>query len=354
NPARILTMSDQIHGKSAKGLHLWALLTLAATLLLIASGGIVTSKGVGMSVPDWPTTYGYNMFLFPFSQWVGGIFYEHSHRLIASGVGLMTMILAAWVLAADSRRWVKILAVAVFLAVCLQGLLGGLRVTLYKNEIGIFHALLAQSFLCALAVLAVATSARFLRGEWDVFHPDPILRNLVLATTVLIFFQLGLGATMRHEHAGLSIPDFPLAYGKWIPDTSAGALESINAARTANSQVPTNVLFIWVQMVHRAMAVLILAGVVATFRRAATSSRLRVTKAWSAAWLALVIAQVLLGAWTIWSDKAADIATTHMAVGALTLLLGVVFSFRLCRAAGAHRFYFPDPQFSRELASRTA
>ncbi len=347
-------MADQSQSNSAKALHLWALLTLAATVLLIASGGIVTSKGVGMSVPDWPTTYGYNMFLFPFSQWVGGIFYEHSHRLIASGVGLMTLILAVWILAVESRRWVKILGTAVFFAVCLQGLLGGLRVTLYKDGIGIFHALLAQAFLCALGVLAVVTSARFLRGDWDIFEPDPLLRNLVMGTTILIFFQLGLGATMRHEHAGLSIPDFPQAYGKWIPNTSAATLEKINAARMADGQVPTNALFIWVQMVHRAMAVLILAGVIATFRCAATSSRLRVTKAWSTAWLTLVITQVLLGAWTIWSNKAADIATTHMAVGAITLLLGVLFSFRLCRATGAHRFHVPDPQFSRELTSRIA
>lgn len=347
-------MADQSHSKSAKGLHLWTLLTFAATVLLLGSGGIVTSKEVGMSVPDWPTTYGYNMFLFPFSQWVGGIFYEHSHRLIASGVGLMTMVLAAWILAKDPRRWVKILGVTVFFAVCLQGLLGGLRVTLYKDEIGIFHALLAQAFLCALGVLAVATSPKFLRGEWDVFHPDPVLRNLVLGTTALIFFQLGLGATMRHEHAGLSIPDFPLAYGQWIPDTSTARLEVINAARFADSQMPTNALFIWVQMAHRILAAVIFVGVVATFRRAATTSRLRTTKAWSAAWLGLIIVQVLLGAWTIWSNKAADIATTHMVVGACLLLLGVLFSFRLCRSAGAQRFRIPDPAIPPALASRIA
>ncbi|MFA7232541.1 MAG: COX15/CtaA family protein [Terrimicrobiaceae bacterium] len=348
-------MGEDHHSrKPAKGLHLWALLTLAATFLLLCSGGIVTSKGVGMAVPDWPTTYGYNMFLFPVSKWVGGIFYEHSHRLIASGVGLMTMILAGWILAVDARRWVKVLGMAAFVAVCLQGVLGGLRVTLYKDEIGIFHALLAQSFLCAVAILAVATSGRFLRGEWDFFHPDPVLRNLVMATTALVFFQLGLGATMRHEHAGLSIPDFPLAYGQWIPDTSPAAVAAINATRTADGQMPTNALFIWVQMAHRALAVLILAGVVAVFQRAATTSRLRVTKFWSSVWLGLMIVQVALGAWTIWSDKAADVATTHMAAGALTLLVGAVFSFRLCRAGGARRFRVPDPQISPPPASSAA
>ena len=345
-------MPDQ--HKSAKGLHLWALLTLAATYLLLCSGGIVTSKGAGMTVPDWPTTYGYNMFLFPVSKWVGGIFYEHTHRLIASGVGLMTLVLAAWIFAADGRRWVKTLGAAAFVAVCLQGVLGGLRVTLYKDELGIFHALLAQSFLCAVGILAVATSAGFRRGAWDFYNPDPVLRRLVSITTVLVFVQLGLGATMRHEHAGLSIPDFPLAYGKWIPDTSPAAIAAINVARTADAQVPTNALFIWVQMTHRALALVILLGVVAVFQRAATASRLRATKSWSSVWLGLVVAQALLGAWTIWSNKAADVATAHMALGALILLLGVLFSFRLFRAAGAQRFRVSDPQISSSQASGIA
>jgi len=347
-------MPDRPHSKSARWLHLWALLTLAATFLLLCSGGIVTSKGAGMTVPDWPTTYGYNMFLFPVSKWVGGIFYEHTHRLIASGVGLMTLVLAVWIFVADRRRWVKILGAAAFVAVCLQGVLGGLRVTLYKDELGVFHALLAQSFLCAVAILAVATSARFLRGEWDFYNPDPVLRKLVSLTTVLVFVQLGLGATMRHEHAGLSVPDFPLAYGKWIPDTSPAAVAAINAARAACDQVPTNALFIWVQMAHRALAAMILLGAVAVFRRAATASRLRATKSWSSLWLGLAVAQALLGAWTIWSNKAADIATIHMAVGALILLLGTLFSFRLFRAASAQRFRVPDPQISSGRASGIA
>src|SRR5512142_3476021 len=81
----------------------FALLSAAATLLLVCIGGLVTSHGVGMAVPDWPNTYGYNMFFFPFSQWVGGVFYEHSHRLVASGVGLLTTILALWLYGTKSR-----------------------------------------------------------------------------------------------------------------------------------------------------------------------------------------------------------------------------------------------------------
>jgi cytochrome c oxidase assembly protein subunit 15 len=95
------------HSTNNPWLHRFAALTALATLWLVAAGGLVTSQGVGMSVPDWPNTYGYNMFLFPPSKWVGGIFYEHTHRLIASGVGLMTITLMGWLWIAESRRWLR-------------------------------------------------------------------------------------------------------------------------------------------------------------------------------------------------------------------------------------------------------
>lgn len=304
-----------------------------------------------MSVPDWPTTYGYNMFLFPISGWVGGIFYEHSHRLIASGVGLFTMILAAWLLAVEPRRWVKNLGVIAFVAVCVQGLLGGLRVSLFKDEIGIFHAMLAQSFFCLLGVITISTSPRFVRGGWDVFLPDPVLKKLATLSTVLIFVQLSLGATMRHEHAGLAIPDFPLAYGKILPDTSASAIEAINKKRLTDDLVPTNAAQIWIQMAHRAVAVCILIAVAAVAYRTFQSTVARRASLWSGTWLLMIICQVLLGAWTIWSNKAADVATTHMALGALSLFVGVVFCFRLHRGVQSSRFVIPDTLPLQKFAS---
>lgn len=330
--------------------HVWAVLTMVATFILLFSGGIVTSKGVGMSVPDWPTTYGYNMFLFPISGWVGGIFYEHGHRLIASFVGLMTMILAAGLLASEPRRWVRNLGIIGFIAVCLQGLLGGLRVSLFKDEIGIFHAMLAQSFFCLLAILAVVTSPRFVRGGWDFFLPDSTLKNLVLVSTVLIFLQLGIGATMRHEHAGLSIPDFPLAYGKILPDTSAAAVASINEARVADDKMPTNATQIWIQMAHRAIAAGIFFAVAFVASRAFANPIARSARLWASIWFGMICVQVALGAWTIWSNKAADVATAHMALGALSLLVGVVFSFRLSRGTNAGRFVVPDRPPVSDLA----
>src|SRR5947208_5426183 len=121
---------------------------------------MVTSKGVGLAVPDWPTTFGYNMFLFPVSKWIGGIFFEHTHRLIASAVGFLTIILAIWLWRGEPRKWVRCLGIIALCAVILQGVLGGLRVTMLKDEIGIFHACLAQAFL-GLFVLIALTTSRF-------------------------------------------------------------------------------------------------------------------------------------------------------------------------------------------------
>src|SRR5262245_30921756 len=119
---------------SRSAAHWWAVLTGVLTFVLLCSGGLVTSHGAGLAVPDWPNTFGYNMFLFPVSRWVGGIFYEHTHRLIASGIGLMTVILAIWLWSVEPRLWVKIFGLCVVAAVCLQGVLGGLRVVLTRDE----------------------------------------------------------------------------------------------------------------------------------------------------------------------------------------------------------------------------
>src|SRR3989442_522657 len=186
-------------------LHRFASLTAISTLGLIIIGGLVTSHGAGMAVPDWPNTYGYNMFVFPISKWVGGILYEHSHRLIATFVGLLTAVLALWLWVRETRgkgRWLGVgtivlvlglmgvralpvylilacLALVVggfslyqiknnfaalrwwgilaFAAVILQGILGGLRVVWLKDQIGIFHATLAQLFFALMCAIALFT-----------------------------------------------------------------------------------------------------------------------------------------------------------------------------------------------------
>jgi cytochrome c oxidase assembly protein subunit 15 len=344
-------------------LHRFAVLTALATLALLGVGGVVTSKGVGMAVPDWPTTYGYNMFFFPISKWTGGIFYEHSHRLVASGVGLLTTVLAVWLWIKESRAWVRWLGIGAFVGVVLQGVLGGLRVVLFKDEIGIFHATLAQLFFALVCAIALFTS------RWWVQMPSPLtprpsdgrreqqpeawrkFQRLFLFTTVLIFLQLILGATMRHQHAGLAIPDFPLAYGKLWPALDADSIAAYNARRIETTAAnPITGFQVGLQMAHRLLALMILVGVSATAWRArrmgapgtaparTSDDRQRGEAVLGAPlrrlaffWLGSVALQVVLGAWTIWSNKAADVATAHVLVGALSLVtgaLGSIIAFR--------------------------
>src|SRR3954447_19581553 len=118
-------------------LHILALLTACATFPLIFMGGLVTSHGAGMSVPDWPNSWGYNMFLFPPRLWIGGILYEHTHRLMATVVGMLAIALTIVAWKTDSRRRVQWLCTAVLGAVIFQGVLGGLRVVLVKLDLAI-------------------------------------------------------------------------------------------------------------------------------------------------------------------------------------------------------------------------
>jgi cytochrome c oxidase assembly protein subunit 15 len=310
-------------------LHRFAVLTAIITFLLLGVGGLVTSHGAGMSVPDWPTSYGYTMFALPFKFWKGGAFFEHSHRLLASGAGFLTTILAVWLWLKDSRRWVKWLGVIAFLLVVAQGVLGGLRVTLKMDNLGVIHGVVAQSFFILVCAIALFTG-RFW-GKWSagekMFCVTRGLRTLVQATTVLIFCQLVLGATMRGQHAGVAIPDFPTAYGKIWPDASPDAVAHYNAQRMdVNGENPITAFQIELQMFHRIVALTI--GILVAFCAWLSWKQLGggnpLTKlAWS--WLALIVLQIGLGAWTIWSNKAADVATLHVLVGALSLVTGALW-----------------------------
>ena len=337
-----------LESKFSPALHRFAIFVAFCALALIAIGGLVTSHGVGMSVPDWPNSYGYNMFLFPPSRWVGGIFYEHTHRLLASGVGLLTAILAAWVWIKKTGKTLRWLGTGAFLAVILQGVLGGLRVVLDAHVFagtrlgvvfGIFHGCLGQAFFVLLCVIVLLTSRWWMerfgvppsggspgRVNAELQTSARPLSALLLFTTGLIFLQLILGATMRHQHAGLAISDFPRAHGQWWPDLSAEAIQRYNAARNeVVASEPITAMQVVLQMAHRLVAATILV-LVATccwrIRRAPATEK--VLRQFSFAWLTLVLAQVGLGVWTIWSNKAADVATLHVVGGALSLTVGAL------------------------------
>src|SRR5436189_837066 len=327
-------VTDRRH---SQWLNRFAWLACIATLLLICSGGMVTSKNVGLAVPDWPTTFGYNMFLFPVSKWVGGILFEHTHRLMGSLVGFLSIILAAWLWLREERRWVRNLGMVALLGVILQGILGGLRVTMMKDEIGIFHACVAQAFLGLLVFIALVTTKfwpALATGHFYSRKFSPI-RSLAIAITVAIYVQLALGATMRHQHRDLAILDFPTANGAWIPDTSAAALAKINAWRDARALSDVNAFQIWLQMVHRFLALLIAIAVIAfSLRVRSDASRCLALKRLSLLWVVLIFCQITLGAWVIWSNKAADVATAHVALGAVMLSFGVSISAICWRNSG--------------------
>ena len=289
----------------------------------------MTSKNVGLAVPDWPTTFGYNMFLFPVSKWVGGILFEHTHRLMGSLVGFLTIILAVWLWLSEDRRWLRNLGVIAVIGVILQGVLGGLRVTMMKDQIGIFHACVAQAFLGLLVFIALTTTRSWSSLTNLDFGLQKLSANkaLAIAITVAIYFQLALGATMRHQHRDLAILDFPTANGAWIPDTSAAALAKINTWRDARALSDVTAFQIWLQMAHRFLALIIAIAIISFCGRIWKESQASpILKRLSLLWVILVFCQIALGAWVIWSNKAADVATAHVALGAVMLSFGVSIS----------------------------
>lgn len=186
--------------------HRLTVITAGMTVLLILVGGLVTNTGSGLAVPDWPSTFGYNMFTYPWSRWVGGVFYEHSHRLIGSVVGLLTVAFAASLWWSEPRLWVRRLGLVAVLAVVVQGVLGGIRVVLLDHDLAIVHGCVAQAFFALMVSLAVVTS----RG-WRVAEDRPRLasgarlRPLALVTVPLIYAQLIFGALVTHNGNRLDV-----------------------------------------------------------------------------------------------------------------------------------------------------
>jgi cytochrome c oxidase assembly protein subunit 15 len=233
-----------------------------------------------------------------------------------------------WPAREPSAKWLRTLGVIAFLAVVAQGVLGGLRVTQLKDQLGIFHAALAQLFFVLVSAIALFQTEfwRDLPFQTDIDRHH--LRPLFAATTSLILFQLILGATMRHQHAGLAIPDFPSAYGKLWPDTSVAAVERYNQNRLeAAGENPITAFQINLQMAHRIVALLAFSSVAVCFWRARCNlGKGHQLTRFCGIWLGLLLLQVFLGAATIWTGKSADVATAHVACGALCLMTGGLLS----------------------------
>ena len=329
-------------------LHRFAVCTACATFCLVIAGGLVTSTGSGLAVPDWPLSYGQVM-----PPMVGGILYEHGHRMVATFVGMLTTVLALWLWRKDERRWVRVLGATALGAVILQGVLGGLTVLyLLPTPVSVAHATLAQSFFSLTVVLALVTS----RG-WREALPEPLpvarrTRLFMLAAAGAVFIQLVLGAWMRHSDAGLAIPDFPLSYGRLLPPPGAEGLSWINEQRTAWFDLPpVDASQVWIHFAHRAGALLagftVLACGMHILRAHPGDQRLREP---AIVMMMLVTVQFLLGALTVWTGKGVQIATAHVATGALlfgTCVFIAARSFHLYAPPEAEREFSLSPEPTR-------
>ena len=362
-------------------LSAFAKLLVLATFFLIFLGGMVTSVNAGLSVPDWPTTYGYNMFTFPMARWVGGIFFEHTHRLLATAVGMMTSILVAWiwrnrlvlpislgvcavatagaivcvrhiaglagpaheltrgliimhvniwsfalafavVLLTTERdrwrhgsRWVQWLAFAAFLLVCVQGTLGGLRVTETSIVLAMIHACAAQAFLCLTVAVAAALSPRWNQPVFSTRaarHGVPAVRTLAWTLVGAVYCQLIIAAVMRHLHAGLSIPTFPLAFGLWVPPM-LNELVAIHFAHRVAALVVT----------------VLTLGLTALIFTAARGHGRLISAA--CALTGFLILQIGLGAYVIWTARNPVITSLHVVNGAVVLGVALLLAMRATR-----------------------
>ncbi|TMD03130.1 MAG: heme A synthase, partial [Chloroflexi bacterium] len=287
--------------------HRLAVLLACATVVLLAAGGLVTSTGSGLAVPDWPLSFGR---FFP--RMVGGVLYEHGHRIAAAAVGAFTLILAGWFLLREGRRWVRMLALFAAGAIVAQGLLGGLTVLLrLPPSVSVAHACLAQGFFCLTIVLALATSRGFIARTPSALEAEgsPPLWALASAACLLIYGQLILGAIMRHTGAGLAIPDFPLSFGRIVPPFLSFEIAVHFAHRVGALFVATAVLLAAARVMkkHRERGDLVVPSVVA---------------------LVLLAVQIALGAATVLTRLAVAPATAHVVTGALLLAACLVLAVR--------------------------
>lgn len=191
-----------MHSRYHKGLHYFALTTAAGTFLLLIAGALVTSNDAGLSVPDWPLSHGQWM-----PEMVGGVFWEHGHRMVATTVGFLTILLNIFLWRVPSYPWVRALGLIALGAVIAQGVLGGVTVLFFlPTPISVLHASLAPLFFCMVITLSVVTSprwvhlSRFLKDGWrEILTGDDRELKLAIFTTMTLYLQHVLGATVRHS-----------------------------------------------------------------------------------------------------------------------------------------------------------
>ena len=345
-------------------LHRFTCLLVAMTFILVTSGGNVTSNDAGLAVPDGFWVNGYFLWSFPYHLWQGGIWHEHVHRLLGSGIGVLCILMLIMIFKTQSHRpRLKKLGIIVLIAVILQGVLGAARVEIEKYYpdtsllYRVAHAVSGQLFLCLTVLLAVATSKYWIsRSEVSkkyLQHSDKSSRKVrTYRTATMILFvvligQLFLGAVTRHSrenNTGLSIPDFPMNYGQWIPPLTT---EGIKEAQLVMDDLNTesdgfgtedygkiSPFQVGVHFLHRLTAIIVfLATMHATVKLirliAKDSKRFESLKVPTFALLLMVFIQIVLGALIVLTNRKVDVATAHQALGALMLAVSFLLLLRV-------------------------
>ena len=312
--------------------HRLAVLLACATFPLIWVGGLVTTYDAGMAVPDWPTTYGYNLFLYPWQTWLGGpwdLFIEHGHRLLGAVVGILTIGLAISIWASDARRSIRWLAVAAIVGVIFQGVLGGLRVRLDARLFAQIHGCVGPAFFALTAALAAMTSRRWNVG-WASptngmtmvggAHPTPTLPRLATATAAIAYVQILLGSQLRHVQVTADVTVFRIAV--WFHLLVAAALTGhvVVLAVRAKTEATGNT---WLRRPAHLLLVLV------ALQLALGCGAWVVNYGWPA-WLAEY-------SWAAGyvvrreSIMQATVTTAHVATGSLILAVAVVLALRTWR-----------------------
>jgi cytochrome c oxidase assembly protein subunit 15 len=279
-------------------LRRFTVFTAAWAAFVIFAGAQVTSTGSGLAVPDWPLSYG--MF---FPPMVGGIFYEHGHRLVAGTFGVLTLIQAIWLQFRTTNVRLRKLGWALLGTTIVQGLLGGLTVKLLlPKPVSVSHGLVAEIAFC-IAVSTAFFVSRFYGALRSLERGNAPI-GLTNALVAAVFLQVFAGAVMRHRGAGVAIPDFPLSFGRLVPPL-------------------TNVDVI-INFVHRLGALAVVILVITTLFRLMRFAPQHPLRQLAVMLVVVVTGQVVLGAFTIWSGKAPVITSFHVMNGAITLALSVV------------------------------
>lgn len=324
-------------------LRWFASFTAAATVFLIAAGASVTSTGSGDAVPDWPLSFGR---LHP-PQMVGGVFYEHGHRMVAGVVAALIAIQAVWLWRVEPRAWVRRLGWIALISVLLQAVLGGLRVLVVSQEslqdyamrmagvnhvepvrigIGVLHALLAQIVLSMTFIIALALSPGWLRHRPPKLALPKSAPKWAAFFVVALVLQLLVGGIMRHSGAGLIIPDFPLSHGKVVPPFNALPYDENAAIPMTYSEL---VFKTAMNFAHRTWAYVIAIGLIANMIWLARSGRKALGSVYTYSHLlaGLVFVQFFLGATTVWTERNVWVSVFHVATGATLFGFTVVYWF---------------------------